>query len=569
MARSKRRDRKSSTKSKKHRPALPEEDEEEDEADNITHFKVEKIIDSKKTKNGTLYRVRWKGWSPADDTWEPIENVASTGHADRYVREVRARGLNSKTPGVAMIEYDDGERQLVDLRAEKFRAPTDDDDSVRDDAVVNDFSLIKKGGVIELLWPFVDIYFEARIVNWCPLSEEEMLKEVVEEKTCDDDSIKKPAEATKEPRKKKERHPEDTEESMSTKKSKRESRKSKSNINDTSGVMPEKPKAELRDEKKTSKLRLKDKAMLGTDDGVEEEHTPTRKVKKAVRSKQRTEEEVETNDMPEDMQNASPIQSKSKSSKRRRAGAESEPPKPFEIDSEDAIDTKSTKQPSESVADDHLKLTSIPKKRKLLPPHPLPEGAATMDSKPPPTKSRQQSLQIAESKPKRRGKRDKRSKTSPNKVPLNSKVHNGSMSEGSLSSASEEKNNKRTNPPTKASILSKVLKKISRKSRSIEEDEYLKSIQSDNDDDEPHSSEEEWSDKPPERVGQGVPLFNEPEDEFASDDDYESDIAEDNIRHAADGLDFEDMWKMKLEQTYETMLRNRGTFGVHNNNISN
>ena len=44
-------------------------------------YQVEKIIDDKLDKDGVtiLYKTRWKGYTAADDTWEPTENVASTG----------------------------------------------------------------------------------------------------------------------------------------------------------------------------------------------------------------------------------------------------------------------------------------------------------------------------------------------------------------------------------------------------------------------------------------------------------------------------------------------------------
>ena len=44
-------------------------------------YQVEKIVDDKLDKDGVtiLYKTRWKGYAAADDTWEPTENVASTG----------------------------------------------------------------------------------------------------------------------------------------------------------------------------------------------------------------------------------------------------------------------------------------------------------------------------------------------------------------------------------------------------------------------------------------------------------------------------------------------------------
>jgi hypothetical protein len=121
-------------------------------------FQVAKIVATKKGKNGvTLYKTRWEGYTPADDTWEPLEHVGSTGHVDRYVRKQRELTLSTYTPGVAVIEYDDGERQTIDLLQEKFRSWMEisdderDDDSVTGDDDVNNFDLIFPGAMIELL----------------------------------------------------------------------------------------------------------------------------------------------------------------------------------------------------------------------------------------------------------------------------------------------------------------------------------------------------------------------------------------------------------------------------------
>ena len=141
-------------------------------------FKVSKIVGSKIGKNGVeLYKTRWEGYSPSDDTWEPLEHVAGTGFVDRYKRSQRERALSTYTPGVAVIEYDDGERQTIDLRREKFRQWMDvsdddrDDDSVNGDDDVNNFGLIQNGAMIELLWPYAQIYFSCKVISWTPLPE--------------------------------------------------------------------------------------------------------------------------------------------------------------------------------------------------------------------------------------------------------------------------------------------------------------------------------------------------------------------------------------------------------------
>jgi hypothetical protein len=97
-------------------------------------------------------------------------------------------------------------------------------------------------------------------------------------------------------------------------------------------------------------------------------------------------------------------------------------------------------------------------------------------------------------------------------------------------------------------------------SYSVEDDEYLKSIQSTDEDNKPESNDEELlSDTPPERIGQGVPLFNEPEDEFSSDiSDYESDVSEEEIRQTAEAMDFERIWRMKLDERSSEILKQKG-----------
>ncbi|KAL7504949.1 hypothetical protein ACHAXN_002695 [Cyclotella atomus] len=583
---SKKRDRKSSKKGSKKRTD-PEDDQEVDEADNITHFKVEKIIASKETKNGTLYKVRWQGWGPADDTWEPIENVASTGHADRYVREVRARGLSIKTPGVAMIEYDDGERQLIDLKAEKFRAAMDGNDSDRDDDTVdgdpdvNDFSLIKIGGVIELLWPYVKIYFEAKVVNFCPLPPEEIVRDRVEFEgiASDENIVQKPAKVKKgKDRKKKKRSLEDSDEDAPRKKSKKESRRSKPKIEeDNESELDQKRKEKTRQKQKETDIEL-------SDDDMEEEVliAKSAKEKMSVSSKPEISKEKETEVATKQAADTSKVPAayipKKEASK---VLAASIPTKETSKVPAASIPTKHKAPPNKTPPEASEVPTFIPKKPKPPPPPPAaaiyPKPASnkpTMKkagSSPTKPKAPPPPLPSAASKPERRGKRDKRVKSSSASTDnedeevapkTSSMIDTPSSSvDGDVRKNRNGKVEKSANGNTATGASSTSAHSSQKKfNYSVEDDEYLKSIQSTDEDNSSESNDEKQvSDTPPERIGQGVPLYNEPEDELSSNSsDYESDVSEEEIRQTAEGMDFERIWRMKLEERSSEILREKG-----------
>lgn len=174
---SKKRDSKRPSRAAKKRKHNYEEEEPAVEEAEETLFKVEKIVGIKADKNGApLYKTRWKGYSASDDTWEPAENVASTGHIDRFERQKRQKTLKPITAGVAVIEYEDGEREMIDMQLEKFRGyrPDSSDDERDDDTVdgdddVNNFALIAEGEWIEILWRHTNMYFPCQVVTWTPL----------------------------------------------------------------------------------------------------------------------------------------------------------------------------------------------------------------------------------------------------------------------------------------------------------------------------------------------------------------------------------------------------------------
>ena len=121
-------------------------------------------------------------------------------HSDRYERLLRQKTLTKGSDGVAVIEYEDGEREMVDMKIEKFRSYQEsddednrDDDTVDDDSDINDLSLIVQGEWIEILWKHASIYFPCKIISWTPVSAKKSHRQENSKKRAfDDDEPKKP-----------------------------------------------------------------------------------------------------------------------------------------------------------------------------------------------------------------------------------------------------------------------------------------------------------------------------------------------------------------------------------------
>ena len=100
-------------------------------------------------------------------------NTYHLQHVDRYLRLKRQKTLNTKTPGVAIIEYEDGETEMVNLQIETFRNYQEDDegdsDNKNNNRQINNFDLIIKGEMIEILWPLADMYFPCKIISYTKL----------------------------------------------------------------------------------------------------------------------------------------------------------------------------------------------------------------------------------------------------------------------------------------------------------------------------------------------------------------------------------------------------------------
>lgn len=112
----------------------------------------------------TLYFVRWAGYGPEADTWEPITHIANTGQIDRFEFRQKCKHVQQDMPGVALLEYDvqggGTEQMMMDMREVTFRPHTTTDTDWEAD---NDYSVIKQGQQIDVYWPYEGSYYSCKV----------------------------------------------------------------------------------------------------------------------------------------------------------------------------------------------------------------------------------------------------------------------------------------------------------------------------------------------------------------------------------------------------------------------
>lgn len=89
---------KESKKKKKRESKVNDKNEENDEEDENTIYEVDKIIEVHHKRNGRReFLVRWKGYSQAENTWEPEENMNCPDLIERFMAKVEhLRSLEAK-----------------------------------------------------------------------------------------------------------------------------------------------------------------------------------------------------------------------------------------------------------------------------------------------------------------------------------------------------------------------------------------------------------------------------------------------------------------------------------------
>ncbi|KAM4683606.1 M-phase phosphoprotein 8 isoform 3-T3 [Amazona ochrocephala] len=99
------------------RESEEEEEEDEDEED-VDVFEVEKILDVKTEGGKILYKVRWKGYTSDDDTWEPEAHLED---CKEVLLEFRKKIVDNKPKPIKK------EVQKLSLNDDVFEAESDSD----------------------------------------------------------------------------------------------------------------------------------------------------------------------------------------------------------------------------------------------------------------------------------------------------------------------------------------------------------------------------------------------------------------------------------------------------------
>ncbi|XP_029173371.1 chromobox protein homolog 1-like [Nylanderia fulva] len=108
-----------------------DEQNNKDDREGLKEFEVERIIEVRFKKSGTKeFLIRWKGFSPADDTWEPEKNLNCPELIDKFmqkvekaktsdVRELRANRVHTKRYTLSTCDHG---RRLSKRNKNKQRA---------------------------------------------------------------------------------------------------------------------------------------------------------------------------------------------------------------------------------------------------------------------------------------------------------------------------------------------------------------------------------------------------------------------------------------------------------------
>ncbi|KAM7348765.1 uncharacterized protein ACRADG_007965 isoform 2-T2 [Cochliomyia hominivorax] len=75
-----------------------EEDDEEDEGEGEEEYEVKDIVGHKTERGVSYFLIRWKGYTKADDTWEPEDTLNCPDIIERYKKKQKSSPKKGSTP---------------------------------------------------------------------------------------------------------------------------------------------------------------------------------------------------------------------------------------------------------------------------------------------------------------------------------------------------------------------------------------------------------------------------------------------------------------------------------------
>lgn len=79
-------------------------------------YEVQAIIDHKGSPGKYLYRVRWKGYTEDDDTWEPAENFDNQAFINKYWKRRNEKQVEVKN-STNTVKHGNNDKRKVTNRA--------------------------------------------------------------------------------------------------------------------------------------------------------------------------------------------------------------------------------------------------------------------------------------------------------------------------------------------------------------------------------------------------------------------------------------------------------------------
>jgi len=99
---------------------------EEEEGSGEEEYAVEKIISHRQTRKGLEYFVKWEGFSDADNTWEPKDNLNCPDLVEAYTKECNRKDEAKKSEKSASAKQQKSNKVKEEKKVKKRKSTAED-----------------------------------------------------------------------------------------------------------------------------------------------------------------------------------------------------------------------------------------------------------------------------------------------------------------------------------------------------------------------------------------------------------------------------------------------------------